>query len=176
MIDQTSPVTYIIRNQLDGSTTKSHAEHLRIADLDQWELPKDDGGRPKRRAYYVVPPSSESSGDESSEDANEPLARIAKRYRQERTSSGDEDNIPLAELAKRLRAKKYDSEHEENMRESDDSTLSDKEKSDETDQDSMTIDMVTNQINPIIDKTVMKGKPVTESNVKQLLKAVARLL
>ena len=30
IIKKTSPITFVIRNQLDGKTTKTHAEHLRI--------------------------------------------------------------------------------------------------------------------------------------------------
>ena len=41
IIEQTSPVTFILKHTLDGSTTKVHAEHLRYADLDEWEIPKD---------------------------------------------------------------------------------------------------------------------------------------
>ena len=60
IIAQKSPVSFIIKSQLDGVTTKAHAEQLRLAKIDEWEIPKTDGGRRLRRAAYAVPPESES--------------------------------------------------------------------------------------------------------------------
>ena len=31
-------MTYIIKNQLDGSTSKVYAEMLRLANIEDWEL------------------------------------------------------------------------------------------------------------------------------------------
>ena len=56
IIEQISPVTFKIKNQLDGKVTKAHKELLRLAKLDQWEIPRNDQGRPLRKAAYVVPP------------------------------------------------------------------------------------------------------------------------
>ena len=38
-MEKTSPVTYVIRNQLDGVAVKVHAEHLRLAKVEEWEIP-----------------------------------------------------------------------------------------------------------------------------------------
>lgn len=108
IIEQTSPVSFIIKNQLDGTTTKAHAEHLRLAKIDEWELPQTPNARKLRKAAYVVPP--ESSSEENSEresDEELPLIKIAKRYRRERnsSSSSDEENIPLMELKKIMNEK-----------------------------------------------------------------------
>jgi len=59
VMKQTSPVTFVIRNQLDGTTMKTHAEHLRLAKLEEWDLPKTRDGRPmlyplRRRAVTAV--------------------------------------------------------------------------------------------------------------------------
>ena len=49
IIEQTSHVSFKLKNQLDGTVTKAHAEHMRLAHLRDWEIPKDKKGRPKRR-------------------------------------------------------------------------------------------------------------------------------
>ena len=96
IIEQTSPVTFIVKNQLDGSTAKVHAEHLPKTNLEQWEIPKEQTGRPSRKAAYAIPPSeSESEGDstDSSDSKNKPLDKIAKRHRKERVGSDEGDEI-----------------------------------------------------------------------------------
>ena len=45
-------------NQLDGSVTKAHAENIRLANIDNWEIPKDRKGRLTRRASFVTQLSS----------------------------------------------------------------------------------------------------------------------
>ena len=97
--EQTGPVSFKVRNQLTGEVTKTHARHLRLANVDQWALPKENMGRPLRKSTYVVPPE-ESSSDESEDDL--PLERVIKRTRKERLDSDDEDDIPLTELRQRL--------------------------------------------------------------------------
>ena len=37
IIDKKGPVTYLIKNQLDGSVSKVHAEMLRLANIEDWE-------------------------------------------------------------------------------------------------------------------------------------------
>ena len=44
IIEKTTPVKFHIKNQLDGTVTKTHAEHIRLANQDDsnqddWELP-----------------------------------------------------------------------------------------------------------------------------------------
>ena len=46
IIEQTSPVSFKLKNQLDGTVTKAHAEHIRLANVVDWEIPKDKKGRP----------------------------------------------------------------------------------------------------------------------------------
>ena len=114
IIEQTSPVTFIIKHTLDGSTTKVHAEHLRYADLDEWEIPKDQTGKRLRPAQYVVPPldpSSESKSDVDKTRSN----KFVDRQLRDRENSQSEDNIPLAELQNRIRSRqarlKYEDKH-----------------------------------------------------------------
>ena len=107
ILEKRGPVTYIIKNQLDGSTSKVHAEMLRLANIEDWELKETKDNRRLCNAAYVIPPqASESSSDsESDPDMNVPLNKLLKRYRHEREDSESEDNIPLMELAKRLKAR-----------------------------------------------------------------------
>ena len=47
-----------LKNQFDGIITKAHAEHLQLAQLDDWEIPKDQRSRPICMVTYAVPVSS----------------------------------------------------------------------------------------------------------------------
>ena len=94
---------------MNGTVTKTHAEHIRLANLDEWEIPKDKKGRPMHKATYVAPMSSTSNDDESSNE-DPPLAKQVKRCRKQRETSSDEDDIPLMELAKRMHEKDADEE------------------------------------------------------------------
>ena len=104
IIEKKGPVSYIIKNQLDGVTSKVHAEMFRKANVDTWQISKDDKGKRLRDAAYVIPPKASESESESDSDPdnNIPLARMIKKHRQERETSEDEDDIPLMELRKRL--------------------------------------------------------------------------
>ena len=86
------------------SQVKVHAEMLRKANVDNWQISKDANGKRLRDADYVIPPEASEPESESDSDLenNIPLARIIKKHRQERETSKDEDNIPLMELRKRL--------------------------------------------------------------------------
>ena len=108
ILERTGPVSYVIKNQLDGTTSKVHAEMLRLANIDDWQVPKTQDNRQLRDAAYVVPPQasdSELSSDSDSE-MDIPLAKLAKKYRHERETSENEDDIPLMELAKRMKCQK----------------------------------------------------------------------
>ena len=94
---------------MNGTVTKTHAEHIRLANLDELEIPKDKKGRPMHKATYVAPMSSSSSNDESSNE-DPPLGKQVKRCRKQRETSADADDIPLMELAKRMREKDADEE------------------------------------------------------------------
>ena len=107
IVEKTSPVTYKIRDQLTGTVRKTHAEHLRLAQIDQWEIPKPQNQR-HRKALYVVPPESSTepgTDTDSDPDDNLPLRTLIDKNRKERTSSSEEDSIPLMELGKRLKQK-----------------------------------------------------------------------
>ena len=99
--DQTGKLSFVCRNQLDGTTTKTHARHMRHAKIDEWKVPRDTEGRMLRRSTYVVPPEDESS----SEEETTPLQKIVRHKQQERDGSSDEDDIPTMELRRRLRSR-----------------------------------------------------------------------
>ena len=98
-IEKTGPASYINKKQLDGSTSRVHAEMLRAADIDDWMIPTSTGGRPLRKTVYAIPP--EDSSDEESIDTDQegPYEKYAKKYQKERDDSDEEDNIPLMELS-----------------------------------------------------------------------------
>ena len=114
VVEKTSPVTYVIRNQLDGVAVKVHAEHLRLAKVEEWEIQTNDSRKPYRRAACVVPPQESSEESSSSEsEGGDPLPKIARWYRRERDNSSEEENIPLAEIAVRLKARERRLEREQ---------------------------------------------------------------
>ena len=104
IIEQKGPVSFVINDQLSGQTVKAHAEQLRLANIEEWEIPKGNSGRNLRQTAYVVPPNDpDSNSSDESEMKEQPTQKIIKRRRQERDASTDEDDIPLMELAKRLK-------------------------------------------------------------------------
>ena len=93
---------------------KVHAEHLRLAKVEEWEIPTNGSRKPYRRAAYVVPPQESSEESSSSEsEGGDTLPKIARWYRRERDNSSEEENIPLAELAGRLKARERRLEREQ---------------------------------------------------------------
>ena len=50
--DQTGKLYVVCRNQLDGTTTKTHARHMRHAKIDEWKIPRDTG-RTYAKTFYV---------------------------------------------------------------------------------------------------------------------------
>ena len=75
-------MTYLIKNQLDGSVSKVHAEMLRLANIEDWETSKYTGRR-LRDAAYVIPPEASDSSSESDPEVNVPLntCKLAQKYR-----------------------------------------------------------------------------------------------
>ena len=118
ILEQTSPVTFIIKNQLDGSTLKAHAQHLRLANLNVWQIPKDKAGRPLRRANYAEPPPSSSGSDDNTDNTDSDTAAggldLTRYYRRQRSESDSEEDVPLLELQRRLRDRKQ-RERSENL-------------------------------------------------------------
>lgn len=127
IIEQTSPVRFKIKNQLDDKVTKAHKELLRFAKIDEWGIPKDDDGRPLRKAAYVMPQDSESDngdddiGNDTNDESNavklssdgksdavsvssdKDSLRVNESFDEELSaiSDGDDDNVPLAQLARK---------------------------------------------------------------------------
>ena len=115
------PMSVLLSNMLDGSTTKAHAQHLRLAKIDEWEIPKTPQGTRLRRAHYAIPPESESlnhddpndheagtpdqnshSPSDTSDNESQhalPIAKLASKYRTVRDHSSSESDIPLLELS-----------------------------------------------------------------------------
>ncbi|CAC5394092.1 unnamed protein product [Mytilus coruscus] len=108
IIEKTSPVSFIVKNQLDGSITETHAEHLRPAVcIDEWEIPKDKNKRVIRATQYVISPDQTESENSSEHDSdNVPLIQTAKHFRIERQHSSSESDIPSMELSNKFKQKK----------------------------------------------------------------------
>jgi hypothetical protein len=65
-MEKKSPLTYIIKNQLDNSTVEVHAEQIRLANINDLSIPKAaNTGRPKTNATFVVTPENRDTDDSS---------------------------------------------------------------------------------------------------------------
>ena len=79
ILEKRGPVTYVIKNQLNGSTCKVHSEMLRLANIEDWQISKDETDKRLRDAAYVIPPELSDSDSDSDPEMNLPLAKLAKR-------------------------------------------------------------------------------------------------
>lgn len=76
---------------------KCHAEQIRLANITDWPIPKDDdNGRPIRNARFVESPVS-SDTEDAEEIPDTVLPQVAKNVRKEREDSLSESDIPLSE-------------------------------------------------------------------------------
>ena len=98
------PGSYVIENQLHGSTSRFHAKMLRAANIDEWVIPTYTDRRPLRKTAYVIQTEYSSYEESSDTDQEGPYEKLAKKYQKERDDSDEEDNIPLMECAKSLKA------------------------------------------------------------------------
>ncbi|MCG8034487.1 MAG: DDE-type integrase/transposase/recombinase, partial [Candidatus Thiodiazotropha taylori] len=109
IIKQLGEKTWELRDQLTGEVFKSSSDNMRLANIDEWEIPKSQKQRKFRRAYYAMTPEgtdNESMTSDTDSESEGPTTRLAKKYRKVRSDSEEEDHIPLAELASRLKARK----------------------------------------------------------------------
>lgn len=120
IIEQKSPVSFIIKDQLTGNSMKAHAQHLKPANVDEWEIPKTAAIKNIRKSKFVIPP--ETSESELSSEGNEMSFkdRLIRKHRNERETSSEEDEIPPLELKKRIRNRERNYEYESSDDSSDD--------------------------------------------------------
>jgi hypothetical protein len=196
---QTGPLSFMVHNQLNGTSVKTHARHIRHADIE-WQVPTEADKRLLRKSNYVVPPDSDSTSE--SEDEQAGLEKAIHFKRLEREASSDEDEIPLMELRRRLQmrdkhAQDIQSQVEKN--ETDDETqlkmeFSDKSGSDEADTEvsdfqaddrSGEVDMEVNEVGVLKTDSLQKvasevriaeDKRDAKVLVKNLLDAVQAML
>ena len=55
IIENTTQVTLHLKNQLDCTIIKTHVEHLWLAQLDNWDIPKNKKGKPACKVTYAAP-------------------------------------------------------------------------------------------------------------------------
>ena len=55
IIEKKGPVSFVIKTQLDGSTTKPYSGDIRLANIDDWQISKDANNRRLRDAAYLIP-------------------------------------------------------------------------------------------------------------------------
>ena len=98
---KTGDLSFHVRSHFDGTETKTHARHLRHANIDEWKVPSDKEGQLLRRTTYVVP--REKSDEESTNET--PFEKVVKYNQQEREDSDSEDDIPIAKKRRRLQSR-----------------------------------------------------------------------
>ena len=126
IVKQTSPVSFVIRNQLTAKTAKAHANSLRMANIE-WKVPKSEGKGIRKSALVETDesttPGSSEEEEEASEDSSgnefksEPItakARMIKEQKQVRENpSSSDDEPPLFERQKREGARQKQAKEEE---------------------------------------------------------------
>ena len=50
VVEKSGPVSYLIKDQLDGSTAKVHAESLRLANVTDWQISNKENNKQLRDA------------------------------------------------------------------------------------------------------------------------------
>ena len=82
VVEKTGPVSYRIRDQLTGSVSKAHAEHLRAASIEEWEIPTTE--RPLRKIVLAAPmESSDSDSESGAKQADFPVRKC--RHKREKS-------------------------------------------------------------------------------------------
>ena len=112
IVEKTSPVTFVIWNQLAGKVKRVHANDLKLAELREWENPQvENNGRSIRQSTLAATPSELDSDIQDSEFESPPSSVAEDDHdprvgfyppRQELHRWISEDKIPLAELKLRL--------------------------------------------------------------------------
>ena len=79
-----------------------------LAQLDDWEIPRNKKGSPACMVTYATPVNSSSDEcDIESSDKEEPLTQIVKKYLKHREPSSDEDDNTLDGTCKENEGKGY---------------------------------------------------------------------
>ena len=101
-MSQKSPYTFVIRNQLDGLIKESHVRHLQLANINDWEITREDKERQMRKARMVASPDNSDSEPE----AEPPLAKLTKMKRRHRSGNSSEEDIPLLDQGQNRQLKR----------------------------------------------------------------------
>jgi len=122
IMEKKSPRTYTIVNQLTGKKQNSHVEYLRLAEIDQWEIPKANERHPFRAAQYAINPSSSSEEDNEIE-ADKLSEQSSGRIESDYLLSTDDERLgqrqnkhkaAVEKLASRQKRERSDSSGSEN--------------------------------------------------------------
>ena len=95
-------------NELNNSIKESPIRHLRLANIGDWEITKEDKECQIWKAIMVISPDNSDSEYYS----KPPLAKLTKIKRKHRSSSTSEEDIPLLELQNRINARNRQQKHE----------------------------------------------------------------
>ena len=90
--EKPDPVSYRIKDQLNGSVTKAHDEHLWATSIEEWEIPTTDG--PLRKIALAAPVDSSDSDRDS---GTEKVDFTVRKCQHQCENSDDESDLPLME-------------------------------------------------------------------------------
>lgn len=94
IINKIWPLSFNVKSQLIGVTTKTYVRHIKPAEINKWEISNVADGM--RKHIYVV--SQEYSDDESDAQEKSGLDRLFRVKQQGRLDSLDKDDISITEL------------------------------------------------------------------------------
>ena len=101
VVKQTGKVSYLVRDQISGKLKRVHAQHIKIAKLDKWVIPKRDNRLRKTRLACRRTESSDESEPESDADRGGVMPpQHAYNIPSDSDESITSENIPLAFLPK----------------------------------------------------------------------------
>ncbi|KAL4232960.1 hypothetical protein ACF0H5_007648 [Mactra antiquata] len=114
IVEKKSPLTFVLKNVLDGKVVHAHARNMKSANIDDWEFNDMPPNKLGRQAKYAIPPASSSSNSDDS-DINDPENIQRNQLRRERTDSSESDvnPPPVQELQKKLRRRRFNEQSQE---------------------------------------------------------------
>ena len=71
IIEKKGPVSYVIKNQLDGSTSHVRTEMSSLAHVDEWQIANDERSRHLRDAAHVIPQQASDSESDTDSESDE---------------------------------------------------------------------------------------------------------
>ena len=93
VVRKTSPVSYVVRDQLSGKLKRVHVQHLKRANLEKWKIPKSNNRVRRNRLIYARSASDTNEDADDESDDRHLLPQAPPLLSNQ--ASDSEDNLPL---------------------------------------------------------------------------------